>query len=96
MAMTRIDIIMQAINALVPKAEYVMRGNFAGLEWADSRAAPSESAVQAKYDELVAAEPTNLLREKRNQLLAEMTGGRVLTLPHTSPDRLPSSTARYY
>ena len=71
MAMTRIDIIMQAINALVPKAEYVMRGNFAGLEWADSRAAPSESAVQAKYDELVAAEPTNLLREKRNQLLAE-------------------------
>lgn len=71
MAMTRIDMIMQAIDALVPKAEYVMRGNFAGLEWADSRAAPSESAVQAKYDELVAAEPMNLLREKRNRLLAE-------------------------
>tara|TARA_R100000030_G_scaffold98860_1_gene89295 strand:+ start:295 stop:633 length:339 start_codon:yes stop_codon:yes gene_type:complete len=71
MAMTRIDIIMQAINALVPKAEYVMRGDFSGLEWLDSRTAPTESAVQAKYDELIAAEPTNLLREKRNRLLAE-------------------------
>ena len=71
MAMTRIDIIMQAINALVPKAEYVMRGDFSGLEWLDSRTVPTESAVQAKYDELIAAEPTNLLREKRNRLLAE-------------------------
>ena len=69
--MTRIDIIMQAINALVPKAEYVMRGDFSGLEWLDSRTVPTESAVQAKYDELIAAEPTNLLREKRNRLLAE-------------------------
>ena len=40
MAMTRIDIIMQAINALVPKAEYVMRGDFSGLEWLDSRTVP--------------------------------------------------------
>ena len=71
MAMTRIDIIMQAINELVPKAEYVMRGDFSGHEWLDSRTVPTESAVQAKYDELIAAEPTNLLREKRNRLLAE-------------------------
>mgnify|MGYP003133302486 FL=1 len=71
MAMTRIDIIMQSINALVPNAEYVMRGDFSGLEWLDSRTVPTESAVQAKYDELIAAEPTNLLREKRNRLLAE-------------------------
>jgi hypothetical protein len=48
-----------------------MRGDFSGLEWLDSRTVPTESAVQAKYDELIAAEPTNLLREKRNRLLAE-------------------------
>lgn len=71
MAMTRIDIIMQAINELVPNAKYVMRENFAGLEWMDDRTVPTESAVQTKYDELIAAEPLNLLREQRDRLLAK-------------------------
>lgn len=71
MAMTRIDIIMQAINELVPNAEYVIRENFAGLEWMDDRTAPTESAVQTKYDELVAAEPLNALREERDRRLSD-------------------------
>ena len=71
MAMTRLDIIMQAINALVPNAEYVMRGDFSGLEWMDDRTAPTKSAVQTKYDELIAAEPMNILRQERDRRLSE-------------------------
>ena len=71
MAMTRIEVIIQAINELVPNAQYVIRGDFDGLEWMDDRTVPTESAVQTKYDELVAAEPLNALREERNRRLAE-------------------------
>ena len=80
--MDKIEIIMQALHALVPNAQYIIRENFDGLEWKDERTVPTESAVKAKYDELVAAEPLNLVREVRNQKLAETdwTQSRDITL----------------
>ena len=69
--MNRLDIIMQSINALIPDAKYIIRGDFSGLEWLDERTVPTESEVQTKYDEVIAAEPLNLVREVRNQKLAE-------------------------
>ena len=73
---------MQALHALVPNAQYIIRENFDGLEWKDERTVPTESSVKAKYDELVAAEPLNLVREVRNQKLAETdwTQSRDITL----------------
>ena len=65
------EIIMQAINALIPDARYIIRENFDGVEWLDDRTMPTESEVQTKYDEIIAAEPLNLLRLERNAKLAE-------------------------
>jgi len=80
--MDRLDIIMQSINALIPDAKYIIRGDFSGLEWLDERTVPTESEVQTKYDEIIAAEPLNLLREIRNIKLAETdwTQSRDVTL----------------
>src|SRR5210317_1591668 len=69
--MARMEIIMQAINALIPDARYIIRENFDGVEWLDDRTMPTESEVQTKYDEIIAAEPLNLLRLERNAKLAE-------------------------
>jgi len=69
--MDKIEIIMQALHALVPNAKYIIRENFDGLEWKDERTVPTESAVKAKYDELVAAQPLNELRQVRNSILAQ-------------------------
>ena len=69
--MDRIEIVMDAINALVPNAQYNIYGDFSGLQWLDSRTVPTESEVQTKYDEIIAAEPLNLVREVRNMKLAE-------------------------
>ena len=80
--MDRLDIIMQSINALIPDAKYIIRGDFSGLEWLDERTVPTESEVQTKYDEIIAAEPLNLMREIRNIKLAETdwTQSRDITL----------------
>ena len=80
--MDRIEIVMDAINALVPGAQYNIYGDFSGLQWLDSRTVPTESAVQTKYNEIIAAEPTNLLREARDAKLAETdwTQSRDVTL----------------
>ena len=69
--MDRLDVIMQSINALVPNAQYNIYGDFSGLQWLDSRTAPKEADVKKKYDEIIAEEPLNLLREVRNQILAQ-------------------------
>jgi|SRR5210317_410165 len=80
--MVRMEIIMQAINALIPDARYIIRENFDGVEWLDDRTMPTESEVQTKYDEIIAAEPLNLMREIRNIKLAETdwTQSRDVTL----------------
>ena len=69
--MDRVDIIMDAINVLVPNAQYNIYGDFSGLQWLDSRTAPKEADVKKKYDEIIAEEPLNLLREVRNQILTK-------------------------
>jgi len=59
-----------AVAALKPGAIWTMRGDI--LEWQDDNiTAPTDEQIQTKYDELVAAEPLNLLRKERNAKLAE-------------------------
>ena len=66
MTVSKID----ALHALRPNAEWSLRGN--GLFWADSiQTQPTESEIQAKIQELQAAEPMRQLREQRNNLLAQ-------------------------
>ena len=64
---------MKFINAildLVPDAKCATSGNEI-IAWYDSRPQPSEAEIQAKIAELTASEPLRLLREQRNQLLAQ-------------------------
>lgn len=58
------------VNALVPNAEFVGDATHI-IDWHDSRPQPTESEIQAKIAELEAAEPLRLLRQQRNQLLAQ-------------------------
>ena len=59
-----------AVLALKPGAVWTMRDDV--LEWQDDNiAAPTDSEIQAKIDELTAAEPLNEVRKVRNQKLAE-------------------------
>jgi hypothetical protein len=61
---------VNALQSLRPGAEWVLRGN--ELEWLDSiQTEPTEEEIQAKIAELQAAEPLRLLRQQRNQLLAQ-------------------------
>ena len=76
--------IPEALQALKPEAQWVLRGNdYTGLEWLDSGQQPTEQEVKAKLIELDAAEPMRLLRIERNKKIAE-TDWRVL------PDQTPS------
>ena len=66
MTVSKID----ALHALRPNAEWSLRGN--GLFWADSiQTQPTEEQIQAKIDELEAAEPLSLLRIERDRLLTK-------------------------
>ena len=91
--MNRLDIIMQSINALIPDAKYIIRGDFSGLEWLDERTVPTESEVQTKYDEIIAAEPLNLLREIRNAKLAETDW--VITMHKELGTNIPAAWKTY-
>ena len=58
-----------ALQSLRPNAEWVLRGD--ELEWLDTeQTQPTEAEITAKIAELEAAEPMRLLREERNQRLA--------------------------
>lgn len=61
-----------ALQALVPGAQWVLRGNdYSGLEWLDqSHAQPTEQELQAKIVELEAIEPMRLLRIERDKRIA--------------------------
>jgi len=62
--------ISAALCALTPTAEYTIRGT--KIEWhSKDISQPSDDAIATKIDELKAAEPMRLLREKRNRLIAE-------------------------
>ena len=65
--------IMDAIQALKPGAECSIQGNdYDRIEWLDKyQTKPLRVEVEAKIRELQQLEPARLVREKRNQLLAE-------------------------
>ena len=65
--------IMDAIQALKPGAECLVRGDtYSGIEWLDkSQTQPTEEEVDAKLLELKAEEPMRLLREERTRRLSE-------------------------
>jgi hypothetical protein len=59
-----------AINAISPNAKFTLFG--LTLNWLDeNQKKPTEEEIQAKIQELKAAEPMRLLRIQRNQLLQE-------------------------
>ena len=65
--------IMDAIQALKPGAECLVRGDtYSGIEWLDkSQTKPTEDEVNAKVTELTNEEPMKLLREERTKILAQ-------------------------
>ena len=65
--------IVEALIALKPKAQFILRGDtYAGLEWLDeTQTMPTEDEINAKIAELEAAEPTRQVRVIRDRLLAE-------------------------
>ena len=70
-----------AVLSLKPNAIWTMRGDV--LEWQDDTITkPTDAEIKKKYDELVAAEPLNQVREVRDQKLAETdwTQNRDVTL----------------
>ena len=61
---------LDAVLSLKPNAIWTMRGDV--LEWQDDTITkPTDAEIKKKYDELVAAEPLNQVREVRDQKLAE-------------------------
>jgi len=70
-----------AILALRPNAQFRLQGDV--LTWTDPKLTePTTEEIQAKYDELVAAQPLNELRMVRSMKLAETdwTQNRDVTL----------------
>ena len=61
-----------ALQALKPRAEWVLRGeDYSGLEWLDSsQTKPTETEVNDKIVELDTAEPMRLLRLERDKRIA--------------------------
>ena len=81
-----------AILALKPNAIWTMRGD--ELEWQDDTITkPTDAEIQTKYDEMVAAEPLNLVREVRNQKLAETDW--VVTMHKELGTNIPSAMKTY-
>ena len=65
--------IMDAIQALKPGAECLVRGDtYSGIEWLDkSQTQPTEDEVNAKVTELANVEPMRLLREERDYRISK-------------------------
>ena len=65
--------ISDALQALKPGAEWVLRGgDYSGLEWLDSgQTKPTETEVNNKVTALDAAEPARLLRVERDKRIAK-------------------------
>ena len=65
--------IPEALQALKPEAEWVLRGeNYSGLEWLDSsQTKPTETEVNSKISELDNAEAMRLLRIERDTRIAK-------------------------
>ena len=78
----------KAIKLLYPESEWTIENNnYAGLNWLSKDIPkPTEEEINAKIQELRAAEPMRLLREERNQKLQETdwTQYRDVTLSNDS------------
>ena len=76
--------IPEALQALKPEAEWVLRGDdYSGLEWLDSgQTKPTETEINNKITELDDAEAMKLLREERDRRIAltDWRAGSDLTL----------------
>ncbi len=78
--------ITDALHALKPGAEWVLRGyDYTGLEWLSSEQQPTKTEVIDKIAELDALEPMRLLRIERNKKIA-LTDWRVLPDQPSSDD----------
>ena len=71
MSMDRFHIIVQAIQNLVPDAEYTMTGGISGIVWSDSRAQPTTQQIQTEYDAIIAAERRIYFQQQRQNLRQE-------------------------
>ena len=64
--------IVKAIRALRPNAQWAVGKDYNSLEWIDiEQSKPTEEEIQAKIAELQAAEPLRLLRLERDRLLQQ-------------------------
>ena len=65
--------IPEALQALKPEAEWVLRGeNYSGLEWLDSsQTKPTETEINSKISSLDSAEAMRLLRIERDTRIAK-------------------------
>jgi len=65
--------IADALQALKPGAEWVLRGtDYSGLEWMDSgQTKPTETEINSKISSLDAAEAMRLLRVERDARIAK-------------------------
>ena len=87
--------IMDAIQALKPGAECLVRGDtYSGIEWLDkSQTQPTEEEVDAKLLELKAEEPMRLLREERDRRIVK-SDWRIVKAKETSTN-IPTAWKTY-
>ena len=87
--------IMDAIQALKPGAECLVRGDtYSGIEWLDkNQTQPTEEEVNAKVTELTNAEPMRLLREERDYRIS-LSDWRVTKAKETSTN-IPAAWKTY-
>ena len=83
-----------ALRSLVPTKQWVLHGDeYSGLEWIDSGTPPTLAEVNAKIEELRAAEPMRLLREERDRLLAKTDW--VITMHKEKGTNIPAAWKTY-
>ena len=87
--------IMDAIQALKPGAECLVRGDtYSGIEWLDkSQTKPTEDEVTTKVTALNNAEPMKLLREERDRLIGQ-SDWRITKAKETSTN-IPAAWKTY-
>ena len=83
---------LDAVLSLKPNAIWTMRGDV--LEWQDDTITkPTDAEITAKYNELVAAEPLNEVREIRHVKLAETDW--VITMHKEKGTNIPAAWKTY-
>ena len=79
--------IVKAIRALRPNAQWAVGENYDSLEWIDTeQSKPTEEEIQAKIAELQAAEPLRLLRIERDRILSQSDWRDLPSYPGTDQE----------